>query len=223
MAPNRRNAEAILVDLYNSGTPFLDEYPWEHEHDRWKELLLCLLVAGLQIEADRAKTLLDALDGLGLVTASSLATSTKADRDLVLQVMLRHGIERAVAVSAVNALARLGQMAYRQYEGHFQRFLRDHGRAITEDLSKRLGEALGLDAKETEKVAVLWLQRVANLPLLLPRDPHITAFCKTHGLTAEALVEAADRLGLNISVLDDLLALEAMARPSKGSKRISRG
>ena len=91
------------------------------------------------------------------------------------------------------------------------------------DQLQQMVMSTGVGEKESRKTAVLWLQNVANIPILLPEDDHIRDFCKKHKITKEELVDSADRLDLNVAVLDDLLALEASAgessRPTPRQKR----
>jgi hypothetical protein len=108
------------------------------------------------------------------------------------------------------SISLLAQVVQKTWDGHIQRFLRDHGTLMLDQLGSILGSA-GLGEKATRKIALVWLQNVANIPLLMTDDVYVQAFCKEHQLTDKELVSTADRLGLNLSVLDDLLALEAAA------------
>ena len=92
---------------------------------------------------------------------------------------------------------------------------------MASELAKVLKTA-GIQDRSAAKTAVLWLQNVANAPILLPEDQYVQDFCKDHRLSEQELVDTADRLGLNVAVLDDLLALEATAaneeKLAKGKK-----
>jgi hypothetical protein len=74
---------------------------------------------------------------------------------------------------------------------------------------------IGVSSDTAAKIAVLWLQNVADLPILLPGDIYIQSFCEDHKLSPRKLIEAADRLGLNVGLLDDLLAAKAAANVQK--------
>lgn len=211
MAGASDSAQELLVQLYNAGTPFLDEYPWEFESDRWKELLLCTLVAGLRIESATAVAALDNLDRLHLVSIDDLSPLSDAQRELMVAVLARQGLTVGDAGKAVETMSRVATAVRQRFDGYLQRFLRKHGETMANDLGKSLSSTLDMRERDGHKIAVLWLQRVANIPLLLPDDPHIGEFCRAHRLTPQVLLETADRLGLNVSVLDDLLALEAIA------------
>jgi hypothetical protein len=134
--------------------------------------------------------------------------------------------QAADAGRAAQVLVALAETVKTNWDGYLQRFLRVHGQRMADELEAVL-KTSGIEGGASAKIAILWLQNVANIPLLLPTDRHIQEFCKEHGLSEKALVETADNLGLNIAVLDDLLALEASAgiktSPVPKSKKAAAG
>jgi hypothetical protein len=206
-----RDPAPILEHLYEVGAPYLEPHLWESEHERWKDLLLCHLIAGVGIDAGRARVAIAALDTVGLLEATSLGTPCAADDELRRLLLERLDFPKDENAAIRDALRRLAKLTVEQWDGHIQRFLRAHGERMAEDLAARLA-AHGFEKRPAYKTALLWLQRVANIPSLLPDDPHVEAFCRSFGFTHDSLLQEADRRGLNISVLDDLLALEALAQ-----------
>ena len=61
-----------------------------------------------------------------------------------------------------------------------------------------------LSPREAEHALVYWLQNVLGLPLSL-KDDAVVEFAAEHSLAPERLIEAADSIGLNLAVLDDLI------------------
>jgi hypothetical protein len=55
------------------------------------------------------------------------------------------------------------------------------------------------------QAATLWIQNVMNAPVLAV-DSRVRAFMQELNVSEEELISEADRLGLNLSVLEDLLA-----------------
>lgn len=210
MIDTRARAEALLTELYSAGNDFLNQYPWEYEGDRWAELLVCSLVVELGVPSSTAREAIGTLNTLGLTGTSGLANASPDECEFIQRVFIQHGLEPELATRATVTLVSIARVTQRLWQGHLQRLLRDHGKRMAAELGAALREA-GVSAAAAPRIAVLWLQSVANIPLLLPGDPHIKDFCKEHRLTQRQLVASADRLGLNVAVLDDLLALEALA------------
>ena len=224
MSNTNNRAESLLTELYNAGVPFLNEYPWEFEGDRWAELLVCGLIVELRVDTQVARESIDTLKRIGMTSIEGLASASPEQRIFIERVLVQHGYEAADAAKASNMLISLAQAVQKKWDGYLQRFLRTHGEKMAEELGGVLNST-GIENQAASKIAVLWLQSVANIPILLPRDPYIQTFCREHALSEQQLLEAADRLGLNVGVLDDLLALEALAasqapklRPSQGQR-----
>src|SRR6266436_982733 len=222
MSNTNNRAESLLTELYNAGVPFLNEYPWEFEGDRWAELLVCGLIVELRVDTQVARESIDTLKRIGMTSIEGLASASPEQRIFIERVLVQHGYEAADAAKASNMLISLAQAVQKKWDGYLQRFLRTHGEKMAEELGGVLNST-GIENQAASKIAVLWLQSVANIPILLPRDPYIQTFCREHALSEQQLLEAADRLGLNVGVLADLLALEALAasqaEPKRGSKK----
>ena len=216
MREDNDKAATLLHDLYAAGAGLLDHQPWAFEHARWLDLLLCVLVAGVGMDADRARVMLSTMDRHGLLTPADAdgpldpveAPFTRAQ--LTAYVASGHEDDPTVADEAVRLIANLGARVQQRWGGHVQRLLREHGRRMADDVAGDL-IASGLPEDVALKAATLWLQRVCNIPSILPGDVHIEQFCARFDVTPDQLVDAADRLSLNVSLLDDLLAIEAIA------------
>jgi hypothetical protein len=89
--------------------------------------------------------------------------------------------------------------------------LRRAGEQLREELVALL-TGIGVNKPQIEKGATLWLQNVANLPLLVAHDEHVRSFCKRFGIGPDELTAWCDRQGLNVAVLDDLLAADHLTR-----------
>ena len=201
----------MLVKLYTTATPFLDEYPWEWEDDRWHEFLCCAVIAALG-DAERVREAIATLRALDLTSPAALANLAPGDAMLLAEVLRRHGFTDDSAAQGSHLMSALGRMTQQRWKGHIQRFLRDHAYRMMRELSQFLMNA-GLTRQIADKTAVLWLQNVANLPLLDERDEHVRRFADHFGLTMRKVLAAADNTGVNVCLLDDLLALEAAASP----------
>jgi hypothetical protein len=210
MSKKSYNAEELLYELYQAGFPFLNEYPWEFEGDRWAELVICSLVVEVGIDATTARDSVETLMRLGMTAVGGLASATPDQEAFLKRIFIQHGFQEDEAGKASKVVISLAAAVARSWNGYLQRFLRQHGERMASELSTVLKTA-GFGDHAAEKTAVLWLQNVANIPILLPRDQYIKDFCSEHQLSQQKLLDTADRLGLNVAVLDDLLALEATA------------
>jgi hypothetical protein len=222
MSVRTKSIDELISALYDAGTQHLADYPWEFESDRWAEFVCCALVVGHGLPPAAVKESVHSLVRLKLLSVKGLATSSAKERTFIAHVFNKHGCEMPVAVQICSTIVAIARAVQDKWDGHLQRLLRAHGEKMSSDLQTMLS-ATGIGEKESKKIAVLWLQNVANIPILLPEDPHVEQFCHDHGIAHAALVDAADRLDLNVAVLDDLMALEAQAaavlEPTKRVKR----
>ena len=199
--------EAALVQLYEEKRGSLDSYPWELEEARWDEFVLSMLI-GLGIDAGLARRAVQILSSLELSSVDALAD--KEQEQLVRGILEQIGVPEATSTRTVNLLQAAAVTTRKRWGGHIQCFLREQGLRMAKDLAAVLQQA-GLQEAPAMRAATLWLQNVANLPILLSGDPHIRRFCAQNGVSEEELLESADRLGLNVAVLDDLLTVAAQA------------
>jgi hypothetical protein len=218
---NEAQAARTLAEGYARYRLELGHYPWESESDRWTELLVCALTEGAQCSAADARAAVESLNALNLTDAKELATATDGKRVLIEQILARvldDGSAKNTTSSAAAAmLTRIARVAIEKWDGHIQRFLRRHGEAMVTDLAAIL-TAKDLPAPRAAKVATVWLQNVANLPVLHQKDPHLHAFRLSHKMTEAELLDLADRLDLGVAVLDDVLAF-AQGGVSRGPIR----
>jgi hypothetical protein len=201
-------AERALRELFEAKSDFLLQYPWEWEGDRWLELLICLVKADLDVEPSVVRSAVALLDELDAVSLENLVNLDVDDLALIRTVLLRSGFNTEAADRAGQLMCAAARLVTTRWTGHVQKFLREHGEKMRKQLAKTL-KRIGITAAAADKAAVLWLQNVANLPILLPEDAHILSFCRRHKLSETELVDLADRLGMNLAVLDDLLAMAA--------------
>jgi len=207
-----------LLELYHASSPFLDNYPWEWEVDRWGELLVCFLVSQIAMEPELARHAVETLKELGMIAPALLANPGDEHRQFIRRVLMQDGVEAELASDGVDLLVALARVAEVKWGGHVQRFLREHGLRMADDL-KSILVGVGLDDQSAGKTAVLWLQNVANIPVLIPGDVHIREFGLRFRLSERQLLDAADKIGINVAVLDDVLALHYKAGSFKRRPR----
>jgi hypothetical protein len=116
-----------------------------------------------------------------------------------------------VSVVALRTIRQTAEVCMKQWGGKPQVFLRHIAEAWANDLTDKLNRA-GMAKSMAHTLSVLWLQNVVSAPLLAGRSPAVQAFCRNEGVTEQELVEAADHVGLNIAVLDEILAMHHEAQ-----------
>jgi hypothetical protein len=122
----------------------------------------------------------------------------------VATVLLGVGYSESEARQAVAALAETAENVERHYDGKPQRYLREYGERMLEELPERFAfDEFG--DEDVRYAFTLWLQNVLNMPVTL-RSPEMTVFCERYDVTVEELVAAADVQDINLALLDDLVA-----------------
>jgi hypothetical protein len=186
----------------------LTQLPWPSEEARWIELASCI--------AERCAGDLDPLavrDGigqlhfLGLLDPETLAPEEGgggARDELVMarRVLVRCGFEADAAARAVDAIAAAAGAFAAQFGGKPQLFMHQQGEAIVTDLARLLQET-GLDDEELGHVCRQWLQNGFGIPVPLI-VPSLQRLCARVGATIDEIFDAADAIGLNVSLVDDL-------------------
>jgi hypothetical protein len=211
-------AQRELAALYEAHRAALPQYMWEWEQDRWAEFIVALLSEGVGLPYGAARSMARVLTELNLVAPANLEG---ADASFLTEILVRQGCKRPVAKRATAALRKVAIGVQRRWGGHIQRLLRAHAQLMALDL-RRMVDGAALPSGRLAKVAVLWLQNVANMPILLPDDAHVREFCRRHGISEMQLVGLADDAGLNLAVLDDVLSM-AHGLPRGDGRNLSGG
>jgi AcrR family transcriptional regulator len=191
-------------------------HPWLWEVDRWRELVFALLTRVADNPEEDLRELTKQMADLDLLDVGELA-KLHEDRDAPLaqritELMTEMGIAEDQAGAALTTVIEAAWGLDQHYGGEIQRYLRRYG----EQMLREIDESFHFTEMKPDAVAeafTYWLQNVLSMPLSLT-DESEQAFCERYGFTPLELREAADRLGLNLSVVDDLVQLHmAHERP----------
>jgi hypothetical protein len=187
----------------------LAEAEWSSETERWHELILALLHrCDPELDFGRVRLAGEVLAQLGACDARELARldSEGGEQQIVLRRVLRHhGFSDAATDRAVAVLARAGRAVSEHWDGKLQLFLSEHGERMVAALTERFAGAELAD-EELRYALVLWLQNTLNLPLSLDH-PAVVDVRQRFGASSGDLMAAADELGLNVAIVDDLIVL----------------
>lgn len=177
---------------------------WPSEHARWVELGFALLSTVSQLPEPQVREAVETLDALDLLEIDPLAS---ADDALAVQritsVLEEAGFSTENARRGALGLRDAARSLTRKHGGKVQRYLRQYGRQMLNDLDEEFSFET-LDADEVDRAFRYWLQNALNMPIELPH-PAVATFAFEHGVSRADLVEAADSLGLNLALLDDII------------------
>jgi hypothetical protein len=207
------SAESYVEELMLRYPVPAERYRWAAEEARWGELVYAILArtGAPGVPSERAATARDLLFEMDKLAVRDLAamdpsetTSATSHANAVATVLLGVGYSESEARQAVAALAETAEHIERQYDGKPQRYLREYGQRMLDELPDRF--AFDEFAEDDVRYAfTLWFQNVLNMPVTL-RSPEMTTFCERYDVTVEELVAAADVQDINLALLDDLVA-----------------
>lgn len=212
ITPTERLRE--LLELHGDALETVD---WPSEGDRWVELLVCLCHQRTPALPMRAlRSALHMLEDLNLVSVEALRglASGSAEHVVVTQVLQRHGLGATDAAALADLMSRLARATEATCGGRIQKVLRAHALAARDELAASFA-GIGLGKEELEFALTHWLQNATSAPISL-QSRDVVAFCRALGITLETLEDAADELGLNLALLDDVLAMDAGQRSGDG-------
>lgn len=191
------------------------DYRWEDEHSRWNELVYCIFAELTDHSYRDARSLSDKIFGLNLLELDDLADvqimeDGKADPNnprirTVSEILSINGIEQSDIDKSLSAICKVAQSIQENYDGKIQKFLRKYGEEIVNEFDSHVSFS-EVDRGTQSRILVKWIQNTLAMPLAFS-NIYTVKFCKKQGVTYLELAEAADNIGLNGSVLDDLLEL----------------
>ena len=181
---------------------------WPFETSRWYELAGSVLrvIGG----SGPAETALETLTRLGLLDIDDLVTVVEDDADaaasadLMKAVLTRLGFQPESAQRAVATIVEAANFLQDHYGGRVQVLLRRQGQVVLDNLMAEL-PLLSVDEESRRAILTHWLQRTLDLPIPVSSRGVRLAASAHHADIAE-LVDAADRLDINVAILDELLA-----------------
>ncbi|WP_034271282.1 hypothetical protein [Haloechinothrix halophila] len=193
----------------------LAELPWWQEGDRWAELVFCLINAhycGVLADAspedvaEASRAITDTLSNIGLIEPAELAKAAEREQErTVLIWVLGRYLDPSDAIdSLIDLLTHTARVTTERYDGKIQRLLRAKGEELRDELAAMFDTTNGPTMRQA---AALWLQNVANLPVWVD-DGGVRTFCEGRGYPMTELEQAADEIGLNLALLDDIIRLE---------------
>ena len=208
--------------LYEDYRSLLAPYLWASEDDRWTELVFCLLNQCSPNDPDGVRSALAILGDLKLLDPTALLHLDDPDGHesiMFSHVLGKNGFSKEDAQRAAKLLRAAAEVTNEQYGGKIQRFLREHGKQMRDELMDTFS-ALDLTEPQLHYALTHWLQNVLSLPITLESEA-VRKYCAVNNIAVDELVRICDDLGVNPAVVDDLLEL-SQATGAKTSEMTTR-
>jgi hypothetical protein len=187
--------------------------PWIYENDRWKELIFALLTRiAPSLPEVGIRSLIDRMHGAGLLDVKYLARiaalpmKTKLREHqarLIMELLIESAFPEEAAKNGLVAVSEAALGLQSHFDGKVQRYLRSYGEIMLADLKKFFSFSNLSDA-DVKHSFTYWLQNVLAMPLPLI-DESWQISCRHYEIDPIHLIAAADDVGINLAVLDDLL------------------
>ena len=189
------------------------DYRWEDESSRWTELVYCIFAELTGHNYRDARKLADDLADMNLVAVDDLARIPIMDDGManpdnsrirtITDILKSNGVSEDEIKKSLTAICKVAQAISENYDGKIQKFLRKYGHEIVDEFDSHL--SFSEVSKGTQsRIIVKWIQNTLCMPLAFS-NVYTVRFCEKEDVNYNELAAAADNIGLNGAVLDDLL------------------
>lgn len=208
-----RDIGIFLWTLLNEQTLQFDQYQWSCESVRWYELVFCLLseIVRDYIPRDKvrqATRLLVSLELLDVEVLAELGNTGKfpngsPELKLMSDILQRTGFDAESTSIAVKTVCEAADSIQKQYDARPQRYLRYYGELMLNEIGNHF-DFSSLSDNAVRRAFSLWFQNVLNMPVSASA-PSVLQFCDRFHTSIDELIDAADRHGINLAIVDDLI------------------
>jgi hypothetical protein len=197
-------------------------HPWLWEEERWKELVFALLSKSTRASEAEVRLLTERMAELDLLHVDRTAR-LGADKDSdearemtrrVVDLMIEGGFTKEEAERGFAAIRDAATGLLQHHKGKVQLYLRKVGESMLDQLPQNFAFS-SLSKGEVADAFTYWLQNALNMPLSLV-DESVRSFARTIDVSPAELIAAADRIDMNLALMDDLahLRMAEIDRPS---------
>lgn len=199
----------LLENAVKRHSEHLGSLPWASEADRWDEFVFCLVNSYRPDRSRDARLITYHLSGLGLTTPAALQEliDPNSHKAITVRTALSSlGLSEGETRALLKDLAEAADEVQAQHQGHVHRLLEVVGEQLHDRLLAALGKHRG--SEQLGRALTHWLQNTMSMPILLD-SPELQQFRKAHDADVAQLLAAAERIDLNIALLDDIARYEA--------------
>jgi hypothetical protein len=211
--------EFQLRKLFHTQLENYDVYHWPNEDMRYTELVFSLLSFQNPPFTNVLREIVSRLYDLGLLDVQSLSTMEFSNDSIdmnnktsqrISQILTEYGFTFEQTKSCIITLYQLANSLKNNYDGKVQKYFRKYGQLMLDGLEKDFS-ITNMDKDIIRQALTFWLQNVLNMPISL-MNQDLETFCNKIGVTSEELIAEADKLNINVAILDDLIASSPIIR-----------
>ncbi len=204
--------------MLRDGEELMANQPWATEQDRWIELVFAVLAEVSDLPEDVLREAAEEVNAFGLLSIPRLAipldsTEGQTNHRRLVDALVEAGLPDEKARRAAEGVHDIAVGLSAHFDAYLQRYLRYYGEMMLADLD-RWFTFKTLSGSEAANAFTYWLQNAVLMPLS-NIDAPVKAFCADLDATPADMIEAADQLGANLSLLDDLALLRQQAADLK--------
>jgi hypothetical protein len=209
--------------ILRDGQDLFELQPWALESDRWAELAFSVLAELSDLPEETLRECVEELAALGLLSVPHLARPQDDKTGVAHRARLSKALEDAglpteTAAKATEALHDIAAGLQTHFDGHLQRYIRHYGEMMLNDLEGFFDFKTISDA-QARNAFCYWMQNALLMPLSNIDGP-VRAFCDDLGAKPGDMIEAADSMGVNLGLLDDLALLRWKDCDTKALERL---
>jgi hypothetical protein len=213
-------ARKALISSLQKGSHLVQNHTYVFEVDRWLDLVTVLLSEGAGLMQAEALAIVGHLRAEQVSTAKHRKARAQMRRDFEATIQAQD-FDHARMDQMALVMTKLDVAIRKRYPKGLPSFLRSHGDRMVKELSQLLRKS-GVSLEQANRIATVWLQNSANMPVLSASDPHIKAFCEKNHVSLAELLSLADDLGLNVAYLDDVLLATETKPSSRRGKDVAK-
>lgn len=200
-----------LITRYND---IFEYHQWPSENRRWVELIFALITRISDIPEDEIRDIIEELDDLELLNLEALSeiSDVKGKINLnnpnarhIFEYLLESGFTKEESKSSIQVMHEVAKSLMKNYDGKIQKYLRKYGQQMIDELPRNFSFSKMSD-EDVNYAFTYWLQNVLNMPIRLPTKS-FDAFCRKLNVGSDELIEEADRLDINLALVDDMIQL----------------
>ncbi len=211
---NISETEFQLRKLLGKYSDIFVYHQWPSEHKRWVELVFALVARISNKSEDEIRDVIEELDDprLDLLDVEALSEIPETDGGIdldypharrVVEYLSESGFTEEESKSSVLVMHEAAKSLIEYHDGKIQKYLRKYGQQMIDELSQNFSFSKMSEA-DVKYAFTYWLQNVLNMPISL-EDENVKKFCKKINKKPEELCEVADKLNINIALLDDFI------------------